>query len=424
MLQSRWFRESRQLEAFLEYIVRECLEGREDGLKEYLLGVSVFHRRPDYDPRHDAIVRVQASILRKKLEAYYRSDGSSDPVVIELPRGGYVPLFRHRDAVVPAPAEGRVGDRAEKREERPLHKEKFLGAFGLGCLVTAFLAAALWFASRQARPAEALYRIVDASPDDCRALWGPFFEPNSRALVGFGAPLFYGAKGLYIRDVRVNVPGHEGEGAILDLARLLRLNPVPNDDLYTGVGEASGSHLMASFFAGHGVPVRIANARSVGLSELKGHNVVIISSLRFRTLLEDLKLPVEFQFRSLMPERIVNANPLAGEQRDYVSRSGAGVSTSYALVSVWPGASRGRRIMHIGGIHTWATQAATEFLLNRERLRRLAREFERDRRTNVRGRPTPFFQVLMRVEGRGNSFQTVDYVTHHYLRIEDKPVVP
>src|SRR5258706_10157532 len=68
LLTSRPLRESQQLKCFLEFVVRETLAGRQDGLKEYLVGCQVFGRRQDYEPRHDGIVRVQATTLRKRLE--------------------------------------------------------------------------------------------------------------------------------------------------------------------------------------------------------------------------------------------------------------------------------------------------------------------------------------------------------------------
>ena len=71
--------------------------------------------------------------------------------------------------------------------------------------------------------------------------------------------------------------------------------------------------------------------------------------------------------------------------------------------------------MHVGGVHTWATQAAVEFLLQPERLRQIAGEFETDRMSGARGAVTPYFQILLRVEGRGNQSHRVEYVTHHYL---------
>src|SRR6266496_628381 len=100
---SRHLRESQQLQAFLGFVISETLAGRSPGLKEYTLGCRVFNRRPDYDPRQDGIVRVQATVLRKRLEKYYREEGVGDPVIIDLPRGGYVPLFSYRtlDPAVP-----------------------------------------------------------------------------------------------------------------------------------------------------------------------------------------------------------------------------------------------------------------------------------------------------------------------------------
>ena len=67
ILATRWLKDSHQLSALLRHVVEETLAGRTEGLKEYPLGLQVFHRPPDYDPRTDAIVRVQASLLRKRL---------------------------------------------------------------------------------------------------------------------------------------------------------------------------------------------------------------------------------------------------------------------------------------------------------------------------------------------------------------------
>src|SRR5215813_3067048 len=101
LLASPLLKESHQLQAFLKFVVRETVEGRSKHIKEYVLGCVVFGRKPDYDPRHDGIVRVQATVLRKRLERYYEKEGANDPIVIDLPRGGYVPRFRAREAQVP-----------------------------------------------------------------------------------------------------------------------------------------------------------------------------------------------------------------------------------------------------------------------------------------------------------------------------------
>ena len=66
-------------------------------LKEYRLGLAVFDRPESFDPGADPIVRVEARRVRTKLAKYYESEGRHDDVVIELPKGGYVPTFHRRE---------------------------------------------------------------------------------------------------------------------------------------------------------------------------------------------------------------------------------------------------------------------------------------------------------------------------------------
>ena len=83
---------------FLRYVVDRTLAGEADQLKEYVLGMEVFDRSDGYDPRLDSIVRVEARRLRAKLGEYYAGAGADDPVVIEIPRGSYAPVFSTEDA--------------------------------------------------------------------------------------------------------------------------------------------------------------------------------------------------------------------------------------------------------------------------------------------------------------------------------------
>jgi serine/threonine-protein kinase len=78
---------------FLRLVVERTVAGRSHELKERLLGIDVFDRRPDYDPRLDPIVRVEARRLRSKLEEYYRTAGRNAGLRIALPKGAYIPRF-------------------------------------------------------------------------------------------------------------------------------------------------------------------------------------------------------------------------------------------------------------------------------------------------------------------------------------------
>jgi TolB-like protein/Tfp pilus assembly protein PilF len=97
LLASSQFSGAERLSAFLEFVVRKTVGGHSDQIKEYTVGTEVFGRPEDFDPRLDTIVRVQASNLRRRLVDYYANGGASDPVVIELPRGSYVPSIRAKE---------------------------------------------------------------------------------------------------------------------------------------------------------------------------------------------------------------------------------------------------------------------------------------------------------------------------------------
>lgn len=423
VLGSRFLRDSQQLSGLLRHVVEETLEGRQDGLKEYSLGRQVFHRPEDYDPREDAIVRVQASLLRKRLAAYYQEHGEMAPVVIELPRGGYVPRFRPRVAqTAPAEAgstaatangeaaEGGPSSRAAAPPVLPQRSRWWM--FGAGAAV-GFAAAAILAAA-----AAGVWPGGSGRPRaESESVWGVFLDPKTETTVSFGIPLFYvGPEGLYVRDTRVNRPGEEHRGSIRWLSDRLQSPLRPQEDVYTGVGDVLGTHLISRWLDQRGVRTRLANSHHLGHSDVVGRNLVVVASARFQTLLQEMNLPCRIHFD---PEtgsgRFVLDSPLAGEQSSYEPITGTGVETSYAVMSLWPGQNRQQRILYLSGVTTWATQGAAEFAIHPERLRELERRLGEDPAVGPRGPKSPYFQVLLRLEGKHNQVRAAHYVTHRYL---------
>src|SRR6266404_1865088 len=86
VLASPRFARNERMSRFLRFVVDRRLEGRDKELKESLIAIEVFGRKPDYDPKQDSIVRSEAARLRTRLIEYYAREGGSDPVIIELPR--------------------------------------------------------------------------------------------------------------------------------------------------------------------------------------------------------------------------------------------------------------------------------------------------------------------------------------------------
>ena len=94
ILTSPQFVNSQNLRKFLRFIVENTLAG-EDAccIKGYTIATQVLGRKADFDPNLDPIVRIQAGRLRRALEQYYRGPGKDDAVVIDVPKGSYVPVF-------------------------------------------------------------------------------------------------------------------------------------------------------------------------------------------------------------------------------------------------------------------------------------------------------------------------------------------
>mgnify|MGYP000474706182 CR=1 FL=1 len=96
IVSSARFSNNPSLTRFLRHTVEETLAGKPGTLKEYSIGLEVFHRGNSFDPRIDPIVRVQASKLRARLRQYYEQEGADSEVLIEYSKGTYVPSFRRR----------------------------------------------------------------------------------------------------------------------------------------------------------------------------------------------------------------------------------------------------------------------------------------------------------------------------------------
>jgi TolB-like protein len=96
IVSSKAFERAERSTKLLRYLVEHTLNGQTAFLKEYTLGTEVLGKASSFDPRIDTIVRAEASRLRSRIERYYTTEGQTDPLVISLPKGGYVAVFYGR----------------------------------------------------------------------------------------------------------------------------------------------------------------------------------------------------------------------------------------------------------------------------------------------------------------------------------------
>lgn len=397
------FRDSAALRELLRYVVERTLAGRENEIKEYNLGLEVFHRPPEYDPRRDAIVRVQASLLRKKLAAYYSDEGSDSELHIDLPRGGYIPRFVPARSPEPVSVLPVVETTSQPRGFA-------WSAFALGIAVASVAAfGAYRFAAKP--------MTAPVEPSAGRAVWGSMLDKDRPIIVGVGMPRFYsGGGGFYVRDVQQNEDAGIPNERLLQIERALGFRMKVHDSVYTGVGEAMGAARIGRWLDRIGARAEMANSHDLGPSDLDGKDLVVISSMRFQTILHQMNLPTMFPFDDSGAGRLINRNPAPGEQTSFETiDSGQGVSVTHALLTVLNGVRPGTRILYAGGIHSWATNGATQFAVDAAKLRDLEDRLSRDPENGPRGRRSSSFEVLLRVEGKNDQTRSVDYVTHRYL---------
>jgi hypothetical protein len=138
---SATFEKCYRLCTFLQYVCQCSLEGRPEAATEQQIGIHVFGRPPGYNPNEDNIVRVQARSLRLKLEHHLANEGKSEPVVITIPKGQYLPFFEPRLA---------SGAGAPGRPELVLSTEqrrgpRLLAALALLTVLFAVTSVVLWF---------------------------------------------------------------------------------------------------------------------------------------------------------------------------------------------------------------------------------------------------------------------------------------
>ena len=173
--QSRHLAKSARLRDLFVYLCARVLDDGAVEIHEQEVGHAVFGRPKNYETALDNIVRVHASTLRKRLEQFFADEGREEPVLIELPRGNYAPVFRERgippaeSLTLPVPPET---DIPVKRQDRSLRLLAALTA--LFAMSTLLLTWRLQVASRPAASTTSLSPAV-------KEFWSAVFQPHEKA---------------------------------------------------------------------------------------------------------------------------------------------------------------------------------------------------------------------------------------------------
>ncbi len=397
------FARSPLLSKFLLFVVAETLEGRAGEITEHQIGVQVFDRPPDYRTLEDNIVRNYARQLRKRLAEHFAEQGALEPLRIDIPVGGYVPVFvpsseeaGREEAARPAsvtPLQSSAVQVGPAAIEKPPSRRRGprTAAVVLALAIhSAALVTATWFlASYAAKRGSA----IPPPQEPAHALW---------------SALFSGPANSYI------VPSDAGFNLLEDLAR----HPVPLADYIggsyqelrlAGVDAHSASDLRSQELVPF-VDLQIATAlahlrednpervlirfpRDLRLDDLKSANAVIIGSVGSNPWAAIAEANANFRIvdrPGMEGAEIINRKPQPGEASSYLSHWNEPAHETFAIIAFLPNLSGNGHLLILEGLDVAGTQAAAEMLLHPSAIEPILK-----RATRPDGSLRPF-EVLLR----------------------------
>lgn len=400
-----------RLTELLTYLVERSIGEVAEGLREQEIGTNVFGRDPNYDTGQDNIVRVQVSQLRKKLESYFSQEGSKEPVVIEIPRGGYLPIFLERNAPLPSPTEPDLA--------APARGESALLTLLLLATTLFFVGLSIWLWNRPSPLAPTETRQLEREgirTTAIAALWEVLLNKGQQT-------------DLVLADSTLTIlQDHGGNPLSLDevLQRKFADALPPNltedertrtlaivDRRYTSLSDVElVGKVLQLRQPGQPVPI-LTIARDYQMRAFKTNNVILLGSKRSNPWVELLEPSMNFRFHYPNGQRdpiILNTNPRPGEEKTYLSTF---QDARFSVVALLPTPSRTGAVLILQGDNAISTEAAGEFICSEEHLGSFFTQIGYPYQSPDRPAP-PWFEVLLQTEqlqGATRSFRIVGYRT-------------
>ena len=429
VLQSVVFRNASTLQQLFQFLASRALDSSQPKLlKEYTIGVEAFGRPPDFDPKADTIVRVQIHRLRQKLKEYYDSEGRYDPILVEIPKGHYLPTFEpfassdasyHLPEVSSTspdhPPEIKVTDETEATGARSrLRSLISVTALAL-CAFAAAVELGIWFGSKQ-HPVDKQPMTIQeyaSGTDAAKAFWANLIGGDSAPVIAYPDAVFLldNSNDLF----RFRQGASDDRGALVDphLARQFASNPrlvseagaLYYENGYTGTGELQAVAMISGVLGQMGVQPTIKPSRDITPVDLRQHSVILLGSSFQNVAVAHLMNTGDLSFKN--PDshlegwraEITNAHPQVGEEGTYHTERDPlthALKTDYGIISVQSGVVPGRHIAVLGGLDTTGTEGATTFALSESGAEELLRAaaLELGRKPPAGMQP---FEVLVKV---------------------------
>lgn len=415
---SEQFSRSTRLREFLLYVGKQSLKEGCPEIHEQEIGIKVFGRSDSYDRSADNIVRVNATELRKRIDSYFESPGASEPVVFEIPRGGYRLVFRRRPAEQPEPETVHQAEAApepvQAAESAQDGKSRRI-LFWVWPLVSLSLAAACVLLYMQNRAMSKALYPWDGQPA-LAAFWSGFLDPHRQTdlvLPDDSASVMEDIthNPLTLEDYISRAFIAQIQSSNMSADRKEDVNQVLNHNLVT-FGAIRAAQVLLGEIPAH-YPHYLTLARYFTADQIKRDNVVLIGGKKavpWDYLLDDgLNFVTDYDYvRGLQIVR--NRNPKPGEQAIYSVPVDSTSLFGYAAIAYLPNPSHTGNIILLAGTDSDATGAAAAFLTSEDRMQEL--------RTTFKVTRYPYFEVLLKTSRLSGTFfdsEPVAYRTYPNL---------
>ena len=370
------FKGSQRSQKFLQYIVDRALLGQFEDLRERNIGRELFGRSASYDTAEDAIVRVTASDVRKRLHQHYANAEANSGFMIDVPPGSYVPEFRHASSSASVVSNG-SSTAQQPAEETTADKILLTGGHVPPGSRLHLRWRALALVSLVALAASATWQLVGS-----RLLGGPAADRNFISMAFEGAPadirVIVGDDGFLLMEALVrqrftlqeyenrkflNTPELVGKKDLQGFWELLSTRQMTNAAYLQNL-----SRILESMRE-RNRNVSVRHARQINARDLRNGNFIFLGSSHAIPWAALFAVhDSNFEFEAVRGEKwavIRNHRPLAGEPADFKVHvdEKTGKTVSFALVSLVENNSHTGRALLLAGQTTSATELAGDFLL-------------------------------------------------------------
>jgi hypothetical protein len=433
------------LQQLLQYLISRALDGSTESLKEYTIGVEAFGRPQDFDPKTDTIVRVQIHRLRQKLREYYDGNDRSDPILVEIPKGHYLPRFEalsdsNDDRQVQDPGLRLLkvvpGDAIPVRKATSNRQPYKFALIAVAVTLVVF-GSGIWIglklrADRNVLTAKAIARESSLGTDPVKIFWARFVGDDPSPVIAYPDAVFLLDK---TNDLfRFRQGASDDRGALVDphLARQFASNPtlvseagaLNYENGYTGVGELQAVAMLSGLFGEMGIRPVIKPSRDITPVDLRQHSVILLGSSFQNVAVAHFMAKGDFSFKN--PDsrleqwraEIVNAKPGASEVISYHTERDPEthvLRADYGIFSIQAGEVSGRHIAMLGGLDTTGTEGATMFATSKNGMEELQKTvgflFEGGQSVEI-----PPFQALVRTHlEKGSEVLGASLITVHRM---------